>query len=231
VTQEELDALMSGGLDDVELDESEDSSEEEESKENMSEEDEAGLDYKIEPTKTWPPPPPTEDHKVVEQLDDVTKDSERKATEIFDKLESISESLMNIEEDTNQCAEIINANIDLFDKLSSQFPKIERFKEHLEKNKILQEELDKVVSSVQESGDEIMSIMDIMQYQDIHRQKIERVINVMRALSKYMNSLFETQVEDEKRVSSAVHIVGDKSTEDVVSTEDIEALIASLGKQ
>jgi chemotaxis regulatin CheY-phosphate phosphatase CheZ len=231
VTQEELDSLMSGGLDDVELDESEDSNQEEESKENMSEEDEAGHDYKIEATKTWPPPPPTEDHKVVEQLDDVTKDSEKKATEIFDKLETISESLMNIEEDTNQCAEIINANIDLFDKLSSQFPKIEIFKEHLEKNKILQEELDKVVTSVQESGDEIMSIMDIMQYQDIHRQKIERVINVMRALSKYMNSLFETQVEDEKRVSSAVHIVGDKSTEDVVSTEDIEALIASLGKQ
>ena len=76
-----------------------------------------------------------------------------------------------------------------------------------------------------------MMAMDIMQYQDIHRQKIERVINVMRALSKYMNALFEGKKDDDKRVSSAVHIHGDNTTEDVVTSEDIEALIASLGKK
>jgi hypothetical protein len=32
-------------------------------------------------------------------------------------------------------------------------------------------------------------------------------------------------------VSSAVHIHGDETTEDVVTSEDIEALIASLGKK
>jgi hypothetical protein len=50
----------------------------------------------------------------------------------------------------------------------------------------------------------------------------------MRALSRYMNSLFDTKVADEKRVSSAVHIAGD-ATEDVVDEEDIEALIAAFG--
>jgi hypothetical protein len=73
-----------------------------------------------------------------------------------------------------------------------------------------------------------MSVMDIMQYQDIHRQKIERVINVMRALSKYMNTLFEGKVDDDKRVSSAQHIVGD-TNHDVASTDDIEALLAQFG--
>jgi len=82
--------------------------------------------------------------------------------------------------------------------------------------------------SVADINDNTMMIMDIMQYQDIHRQKIERVINVMRALSNYMNSLLEGQVDDEKRVSSATHIDGD-NTQDVVNNDDIEALIASFG--
>lgn len=79
-------------------------------------------------------------------------------------------------------------------------------------------------------GMNTMSIMDMMQYQDIHRQKIERVINIMRALSNYMNKLFEGKIDDEKRVSSAKHIHGD-STADVVNDDDIEALIAAFGQK
>jgi hypothetical protein len=45
-----------------------------------------------------------------------------------------------------------------------------------------------------------------------------------------MNSLFEGQIADEKRVGSAVHIHGD-NTEDVVGDDDIEALIASFGQK
>jgi hypothetical protein len=74
-----------------------------------------------------------------------------------------------------------------------------------------------------------MMIMDIMQYQDIHRQKIERVINVMRALSKYMNSLFYSDIDDKSRVSSATYIAGDENT-NVLNEEDIEALIAGFEK-
>jgi len=67
-------------------------------------------------------------------------------------------------------------------------------------------------------------------YQDIHRQKIERVINVMRALSTYMNQLFSGNIDDSKRVASARHLPGDSATEDVVSSDDIEALLASFEK-
>ena len=85
-----------------------------------------------------------------------------------------------------------------------------------------------VLEMLQTSGDNIMSVMDIMQYQDIHRQKIERVINVMRALSRYMNTLFEGKVDDSKRVSSAQHIAGDTHNE-LASNDDIEALLAQFG--
>ncbi len=242
MTQEELDALMAGGLDDEELDDEatkedevsdekeikeDEKSQEESSKNNSKEQD----DYKLDGKASWPPPPPTQDHKVVEQLDDVTKDSEVKATEIFDKLESISDFIMQVENEANNISSVIQKNIEIFEKLNKKFPNIDIFIKSLEDNKKSLEDIEKLISNAQMSNDEIMMIMDIMQYQDIHRQKIERVINVIRNLAIYMNSLFSSNKEDSSRVSSAVHIEGDKSTKDVVSNDDIEALIETLGKK
>ena len=165
---------------------------------------------------------------MVHQLDDVTKESEEKASEIFDIIETISNDLMEKEETLNTILEVLNANVELFEKLTTKFPEIETFKTQLELNQKALEDTNATIEILQNSGDSIMTVMDIMQYQDIHRQKIERVINVMRALSKYMNTLFEGKIDDEKRVSSATHIAGDTHN-DVASTEDIEALLAQFG--
>ena len=235
MTQEELDALMADGIDD-DLEENIAEDIQEESNEDVSEKKEEELDidsgdYKLDGNTAWPPPPPTEDHKVVEQLDDVTRDSEVKATEIFDKLEAISDFIMQVENNANEVLEVAQKDVEIFEKLVGKFPHIEIFKERLDLNKEAIEKINDLISNAQMSSDEIMMIMDIMQYQDIHRQKIERVINVIRTLAGYMNSLFSAEKDDVKRVSSAVHIAGDTSTEDVVSNDDIEALIESLGKK
>jgi len=238
MTQEELDALMAEGLEEDSEEEASEETKEESAKEieedEKVEESEAGIDksdYKLDGETAWPPPPPTEDHKVVEQLDDVTRDSEVKATEIFDKLEAISDFIMQVENNANEVLEVAQKDVEIFEKLVGKFPHIEIFKERLDSNKEAIEKINDLISNAQMSSDEIMMIMDIMQYQDIHRQKIERVINVIRTLAGYMNSLFSAEKDDIKRVSSAVHIAGDKSTEDVVSNDDIEALIESLGKK
>jgi hypothetical protein len=175
------------------------------------------------------PLPATDENKMVHQLDDVTKESEEKASEIFDIIEGISADLMEKEESLNAIVEVLNANIELFEKLLAKFPDIETFQTQLELNKKALEDANATLESLQNSGDAIMNVMDIMQYQDIHRQKIERVVNVMRSLSRYMSTLFEGKIDDEKRVSSAKHIVGDTST-DVASTDDIEALLEQFGK-
>ncbi len=234
MTQEELDALMAGDLD---LGESEESAEEkpqepssEEAEEVLAEmEDNQEAHYRLEADSSWPPPPPTDDHQVVNQLDDVTKDSEVKATEIFDKLENINNIVMNIENSSTEQKELLEKNIDIFERLSTKFPQIESFQTSLEENKKALEKSDEISTNAQAAGDEVMMTMDVMQYQDIHRQKIERVINVMRALSGYMNMLFNSKVDDKDRVSSAIHIDGD-GTQEVVNENDIEALIASFGK-
>ncbi len=234
MTQEELDALMSG---DVDLDELEEESPEDEnrsaeptlSKENVEIEHDAE-EYTVSASKNWPPPPPTDDHKMVHQLDDVTKESEEKASEIFDHIEKISDELMEAEGTLAVVVDSLESNIELFKTLAEKFPDVLAFKEQLEKNKASKETIETHIQSLQDHGDSIMNVMDIMQYQDIHRQKIERVINVMRALSGYMNELFAGKIDDSKRVSSAHHLPGDTGTEDVVSADDIEALLASFEK-
>ncbi len=194
--------------------------------------EESGMEnYRVSAMNSWPPPPPTDDNKMVHQLDDVTKESEEKASEIFDLIEGISNDLGQGEKEIKTLKAILQSNIDLFTTLETKFPQVEVFKTQLAENEKGMEKLEGILEILQNGGDTIMNVMDIMQYQDIHRQKIERVINVMRALSSYMNHLFEGKIDDSKRVTSAVHIHGDTTTEDVVSSDDIEALLASFGKK
>ncbi len=226
MTQEELDALMSG---DIDLDNVEEEAVEEADDEAHKDTTEDEKRYKADATNSYPPPA-NSDNQVVHQLDDVTKESEEKASEIFDIIEGISNDLMEEEAQAQRCIEVFEENIKTFAALHAKFPDIETFQLQMQRNEEALSCASTTVTVLQNSGDSIMQVMDIMQYQDIHRQKIERVINVMRALSNYMNQLFEGKVDDKTRVGSATHLPGDNTTEDVVSSDDIEALIASLGK-
>ncbi|MCX6073950.1 MAG: chemotaxis protein [Campylobacterales bacterium] len=235
MTQEELDALMNGDMD---LDETQEEGESFTDMESLDEEvDETPTNemdpdnYRVSASHSWPPPPPTDENKMVHQLDDVTKESEQKASQIFDLIEEISNELGDGEKQIKALNTILKSNIELFETLSLKFPHVEAFQTQLEHNKEGLVKTGTIMDILQNGGDTIMNVMDIMQYQDIHRQKIERVINVMRALSNYMNHLFSGKIDDTKRVSSATHLPGDTSTEDVVSSDDIEALLASFGKK
>ena len=220
MTQEELDALMAGDLESVE--------EQKEEEASSADDEVAEHTYSIAEDNGVYPPPATEEHKVVYQLDDVTRDSEKKASEIFDALDAVmsntDEALQELQEIQNK----VDGFAELFSTLHEKFSHISRFEKALEETKEIGGRIEGIVSLLETSNDHILNAMDTMQYQDIHRQKIERVINIMRALSKYMSLLFEGKVEDESRVKSAKHIEGD-STEDVVGNDDIEALIAQFG--
>ncbi|WP_120924741.1 protein phosphatase CheZ [Helicobacter pylori] len=244
MTQEELDALMNGGdLENLEAleakegakeakEEAKEKEEVKESKESSSQKmtvkkEDAEKYGKISPNE-WPPPPPTEEHKVVHQLDDVTRDSEVKATQIFDQLDLIGASAEKISKMVKKIQEPLQKHQEIFDNLHSHFPNVESFKTALNEQQEILNALKSIEEEAANCSDSSMQAMDIMQFQDIHRQKIERVVNVMRALSQYMNSLFEGKIDDSKRVSSATFITGDDD-KDLASADDIEALIASFG--
>jgi len=238
MTQEELDALMSGdieGIDDADEEVVEEEVVEDdvvsERSEDLEQEDSDDIPagYSDETAHHWPLPA-TDENKMVHQLDDVTKESEEKASEIFDIIEGISGDLMDKEENLNAIVEVLEANIKLFSTLNEKFPEVEAFATQLETNQTALNQANETIEVFQSSGDSIMNVMDIMQYQDIHRQKIERVINVMRSLSRYMNTLFEGKIDDEKRVSSAQHIIGDANHDVASDDDDIDALLASFGQ-
>ena len=67
--------------------------------------------------------------------------------------------------------------------------------------------------------------MELMQYHDINRQKIERVMAVIKKLSSYLNGIFQ---DDSTRaeVQIAKHIAGDSN--EVVTGDDIESLITEF---
>ena len=224
MTQDELDALMGGEVDTLDEEIAETKEETEPEKEVIVNTIESHVQGGQLPF------PATNENKMVHQLDDVTRESEEKAGEIFDIIENISNELMEKEDNLNIILEIVDSNIELFTTLNTKFPDVEAFKTQLDKNITAKDEVNTVIETLQNSGDDIMNVMDIMQFQDIHRQKIERVINAMRALSKYMATLFEGQIDDDKRVASAQHLHGDDN-DDLASEDDMEALLAQFAKK
>lgn len=227
MTQEELDALMKIGEELENGDENELNSASSEAKSGEEPTNKADEGKETPELPSWTPPEPSKEHKVVHQLDEVTKDSEEKAIEMMDRLEAIGKFFSHSEVNLESVKESVEKNVEIFSALNAKFPHIQTFKNALEQSSKALKASDDIFKLLQQGQDEVFISMDAMQYQDIHRQKIERAINVMRALNRYMNSLFEGKIDDEKRVSSAVHIAGD-STKDVMNDDDIEDLIASL---
>ena len=135
--------------------------------------------------------PPSNEHKVVHQLDEVTRDSEEKAIEMMDRLENIGKFFNHIELALEDIKENISKNQAIFSTLNAKFPHIQTFKTALNASTKSLEASENIFKLLQQGQDEVFVSMDAMQYQDIHRQKIERAVNVMRALNRYMNSLLD----------------------------------------
>ena len=71
--------------------------------------------------------------------------------------------------------------------------------------------------------------MELMQFNDINRQKIERVMSVIRKLNLYLNNLFEDDGTVGKDIAVAKHIHGDENS-DLIG-DDLDKLIAEFSKQ
>ncbi len=185
--------------------------------------------YRIDAEVSYPPPPPIDDYKIVHQLDNITKDLEIKATQVFEQIETINANVASIQKDSKAIKKHLESQKALFEKLIRQFPHIAVFRDSL---KICDESIKQIISinqNAEESSNCSLQVMDIMQYQDVHRQKIERVVNIIRILAKYLNSMFETNIGDDKRVTSATYLEGD-TKDDVINSDELESLINNIKK-
>jgi predicted site-specific integrase-resolvase len=116
----------------------------------------------------------------------------------------------------------------MLNSLSNKFPNISIFKERLEAASELKKTSTDIASRLNDEDMKLFEAMELMQFHDINRQKIERVMSIIRKLTTYLNNLFE---EDEgyEEIAIAKHIHGDDAS-DLVSSEDMDALIAEFSK-
>ena len=128
----------------------------------------------------------------------------------------------------NHLVILMNNKLLCFSSLSQKFPNINTFNANLEKAREMGNHITAVNDKLNEGNTEIFQAMELMQYHDINRQKIERVMSVIRKLSTYLNNLFEDEGSHQE-VAVAKHIHGD-NTDDLVADDDLEALIAEFNK-
>ena len=173
------------------------------------------------------PFPAENDTKVVSQLSQVANDSEEKVSQIFDVLSLTLDNNSDLRRRVKEYEEFILSQNKLLSSLSNKFPKIELFKQQLEKVKSFENSLKDLKTSIDEEDMHIFQGMELMQFNDINRQKIERVMSVIRKLSIYLNNLFED--DNPRDLPMAKHIHGDQDTQDLVG-DDLDKLIAEFNK-
>jgi flagellin-specific chaperone FliS len=174
------------------------------------------------------PLPADKDHKVVNQLNEVANDSEEKASKIFDVLSFVLDENNEIQTHLKKVDEFLVSEIEMLTSLSNKFPNVELFKSNLELAQSLSNNGSEMASKIDSENMKLFEAMELMQFHDINRQKIERVMAVIRKLSNYLNNLFEDD-GSRKEVVVAKHIHGD-NTADLVGDDDIDALISEFGK-
>lgn len=173
------------------------------------------------------PLPAEKDTKVVNQLNQVANDSEEKVSQIFDVL---SLGLDNNNEFRTKVSDIegfLVSQDKLLKSLNAKFPNIEVFKHHLQKVEEVNKSLEDMKTIMNAEDMKIFEAMELMQFNDINRQKIERVMSVIRKLSLYLNNLFEDDYT-EQEIAVAKHIHGDEG--EVLIGEDLDKLIEEFGK-
>lgn len=171
------------------------------------------------------PLPVSDENKVVNQLNEVADDSEEKASQIFDVLSFILDENSEISKYNKSMSTFIEKQAELLESLSVKFPNVGIFTENLDNAKELLETSKDLSSKVDGENNKVFEAMELMQYHDINRQKIERVMAVIKKLSSYLNGIFEDD-SGKAEVQIAKHISGDSN--DIVDDTDIESLISEF---
>lgn len=166
--------------------------------------------------------PATNEHKIVNQLNEVTEDTEKKATKIFDTLNFVLDNNNIIEKNANNSLEFIEAQIELLKQLSGKFPNIDILKDNLQMALKSKKDNEKTISMIEDINNDIFESMELIQYHDIISQKIERGMYVIKKITTYLNTIF---VDDSNKDDTYVakHISGDKK--ESVNEDDIDSLI------
>ena len=163
------------------------------------------------------------------QLGEVANDSEEKATKIFDALSYILDDNEELRKTTKTLDEFMQSQLKMLQMLNKKFPNVKEFSDNLETINGLIDKPKEIQTRLHNRDKELFDTMELMQFHDINRQKIERVMGLVINLSRQLNSIFDDESNSGVNLPGATHLPGDNS-EELVDGDDLESLIAEFGK-
>jgi hypothetical protein len=126
--------------------------------------------------------------QVISELDAVTAVTERETNKVMDQLDLISQ--------------LVGKQQKLITEVMQQ-PGAQ--------DKAVQEAIREIMTSGKEIQDKVFEAMDLMQFQDITRQKLERIVYHLRQIHDYIVDLLGTGLKSEGErasISHSIHVTG-----------------------
>jgi chemotaxis regulatin CheY-phosphate phosphatase CheZ len=138
--------------------------------------------------------PSSEPHKdgaghVISELDTVTAVTERESNKVMDQLDQISRLV-------SRQQQLIT---DMMRHEGAQTPGV-------------QKAIHEVMSAGKEIQDKVFEAMDLMQFQDITRQKLERIVHHLRQIHDYIVDLLGTGLKSDAERPSISHTIAQTGT-------------------
>lgn len=146
---------------------------------------------------------PNEDHRVVDKLDEITKESEEKVNQLFELLENAVKKIDTMDTQLKNLKPYLDEHKEFMDMFVSAFPKAS-VKNNYEYFLNVLKSFNEIQSTHNELREYIFDAMDLLQFQDITRQKIEKVISVIQALHEYLNNWFASDKKNRTRVAKTI---------------------------
>jgi chemotaxis regulatin CheY-phosphate phosphatase CheZ len=159
------------------------------------------------------PPPqggPTKDGAghVISELDTVTSVTERETNKVLDQLDHISRLV-------SRQQQLIT---DMMRHEGAQSPGV-------------QEAIHQVMSAGKEIRDKVFEAMDLMQFQDITRQKLERIVHHLRQIHDYIVDLLGTGLKSETERPSISHTIAQTGTTPDENKAHADAVVEAFKQQ
>jgi hypothetical protein len=144
---------------------------------------------------------PAQEGQVISELDAVTNVTERETNKVMDQLDLINQLVGR-----------------------QQALVTEVMKQPGAQDKAVQEAIRQIMASGKEIQDKVFEAMDLMQFQDITRQKLERIVFHLRQIHDYIVDLLGTGLKSEGErasISRSIHRTGTTPDEQKAQTDAV----------
>ncbi len=145
---------------------------------------------------------------VISELDTVTAVTERESNKIMDQLDQISRLVARQQQ-------LVTG---IMGHDGAQAPGV-------------QKAIHEVMSASKEIQDKVFEAMDLMQFQDITRQKLERIVNHLRQIHDYIVELLGTGLKSDSERPSISHTIAQTGTTPDENKSHADAVIEAFKSQ